>query len=129
MNNHVTVLAALLIACGFFGLLIAAGLFLGLTSIAWISGDFDAVVVLSTIATLIGGLIGITSLPTLIAGIVLLKRKSWARIFAMIVCALNVFNVPFGTGLAIYGFWVLTRPEVVAMFDGAASVAAPAQVV
>lgn len=122
MRNHVTVLAALFIACGFLGLLFALGLFFGLAGIGWASGDFDAVIVLSTIGTIIGGAIGVTALPTFIAGIVLLQDKTWARIFATIVCALNIFNVPFGTALAIYGFWVLTRPEVVRMFDGAVDI-------
>lgn len=122
MRNHVVVLAALFIACGFIGLVVALGLFFGLAGIGWASGDFDAVVVLSTIGTIVGGMIGITALPTFIAGIVLLKEKTWARIFATIVCALNIFNVPFGTALAIYGFWVLTRPEVVRMFDGAVAI-------
>ncbi|MBW3671041.1 MAG: hypothetical protein KY432_05140 [Acidobacteria bacterium] len=119
MKNHVTVLAALFIACGFMGLLVALALFFGLAGISWASGDFDAVIVLSTIATIVGGVVAITALPTFIAGLVLLRGNSWARIFAIIVCALNVFNIPFGTALAIYGFWVLTRPEVVRMFDGA----------
>lgn len=119
MKNHVTVLAALFIACGFMGLLIALALFFGLAGIGWFSGDLDAVIVLSTIATIIGGLVAVTALPTFIAGFVLLRGNSWARIFALIVCALNIFNVPFGTALAIYGFWVLTRPEVVRMYDGA----------
>ena len=119
MKNHVTVLAALFIACGFIGLLIALGLFFGLAGIGWVSGDLDAVVVLSTIGTIVGGLIAVTALPTFLAGFALLREKSWARIFATIVCALNLFNVPFGTAIAIYGFWVLTRPEVVRMYDGA----------
>lgn len=118
MKNHVTVLAALFIAFGFIGLLVALGLFFGLAGIGWASGDFDAVIVLSTIGTIVGGLVGITALPTFIAGFVLLQGKSWGRIFATIVCALNLFSLPFGTALAIYGFWVLTRPEVVRMYDG-----------
>ncbi len=125
MKNHVTVLASLFIAFGFIGLLIAFGLFFGLAGIGWASGDFDAVVVLSTIGTLVGGLIAITALPTFIAGFVLLKEKSWGRIFATVVCALNIFSVPFGTALAIYGLWVLTRPEVVRMYDGAVAVSPP----
>lgn len=119
MKNHLTVLAALFIASGFLGLMIALGFFFGLAGIGWASGDIDAVVVLSMIGTLLGGMIGIMALPTFIAGIALLRERPWARIFATIVCALNIFNLPFGTALAIYGFWVLTRPEVVRMFDGA----------
>lgn len=119
MKNHVTVLAALFIAFGFIGLLIALALFFGLAGIGWASGDLDAVVVLSTIGTIVGGIVGVTALPTFIAGFALLREKPWARIFATIVCALNIFNIPFGTALAIYGFWVLTRPEVVRLYDGA----------
>ena len=45
--------------------------------------------------------------PFLLAGYGLLKRKSWGPAFALIAGALNLFNLPLGTALAIYTFWAV----------------------
>jgi predicted nucleic acid-binding Zn ribbon protein len=37
----------------------------------------------------------------------LLQRESWARITAIILAFIALFNVPFGTALGIYTLWVL----------------------
>lgn len=47
-------------------------------------------------------------LPSLIAGYGLLKRKRWAKIFAMISAVLAAINFPHGTALCVYTFWFLT---------------------
>lgn len=41
------------------------------------------------------------------AGWGLLQRESWARILALIVAFISLFNVPIGTALGIYTLWVL----------------------
>lgn len=41
------------------------------------------------------------------AGWGLLQREPWARILALIVGFLSLFNVPLGTALGIYTLWVL----------------------
>jgi hypothetical protein len=45
------------------------------------------------------------------AGVGLLHYESWARVFAIIVAALLVFNFPVGTAIAAYAFWVLFSRE------------------
>ena len=37
----------------------------------------------------------------------LLERESWARLLAIILAIVSLFNVPFGTALGIYTLWVL----------------------
>lgn len=112
MNQHVTVLGALLIAFGIFGLVVGGFVFFLLTGIGWMSGDTDAVFVLSAIGSMVGFFFLLASLPSLIGGIALLRRAVWARILVLIVAGLNLLNFPIGTALAIYAFWVLTRPDV-----------------
>ena len=42
-----------------------------------------------------------------LAGWGLLQRESWARMLAIILAFLALFNIPFGTALGIYTLWVL----------------------
>jgi len=51
------------------------------------------------------------SLPTLIAGIGLLTRKSWATIFALIIGCLKLFSFPFGTAIGVYSIWIYSEEQ------------------
>ena len=42
-----------------------------------------------------------------IAGWGLMKRESWARILALVLGFISLFNIPFGTAVGIYTLWVL----------------------
>lgn len=46
------------------------------------------------------------SVPTLIAGIGLLTRKSWATLFAVIVGCFKLFSFPIGTAIGVYAIWI-----------------------
>ncbi|MGA8344186.1 MAG: hypothetical protein WB781_19800 [Candidatus Sulfotelmatobacter sp.] len=37
----------------------------------------------------------------------LLQRESWARLLAVVLAFISLFNVPFGTALGVYTLWVL----------------------
>jgi membrane-anchored glycerophosphoryl diester phosphodiesterase (GDPDase) len=58
------------------------------------------------IRALAWGVVLVISLPGLIAGIGLLNQKKWALTLALIVACFKLFSFPFGTGLAIYTFWI-----------------------
>ncbi len=45
------------------------------------------------------------SVPGLVAGYAMLKKKSWARIAGIISSVLAALSFPFGTALAVYSFW------------------------
>jgi len=50
---------------------------------------------------------GAMILPSFIAGYGLLKRKKWAKIWAIISAVVAASNVPFGTAVTVYTFWFL----------------------
>lgn len=51
------------------------------------------------------------TLPSLIAGYALLKRKSWAKVAGIIAAALMAMSMPFGTALTVYTIWFLCGQE------------------
>ena len=61
-------------------------------------------------------LITLLSVPGLAVGIGLVKFKEWARILGLVLSALNLLNVPFGTILGGYGLWVLLNKETEPLF-------------
>jgi hypothetical protein len=120
MQTHMRVLAVLQIVYASIGLLLAAFLVLvfgGIVTIVGFNAAIDESLVAIPILTFIGGLgaalLGIFSLPRLIAGIGLLYNRNWARVLTMIVSIIGLIDVPVGTALGIYGLWVTTRSESV----------------
>jgi len=127
MQTHVKVLAVLFIALSAMGVLAALALIavFGVSAgILGASGDADAAVALPIIGltgTALVIFILVLSLPGLIAGWGLLKFRPWARIPAIVLCAIHLINIPFGTIMGVYGLWVLLNNETERMFGPSTS--------
>jgi hypothetical protein len=119
VEQHVKILAVLNIVLGGMGVLAALAVLIvfgGLVGLAGSeSGGSEAAVL-----GLIGGIafiaVAVLSVPCLIAGIGLLKFRSWGQILTIILSILNLMNFPFGTALGIYGLWVLLNKETKPLF-------------
>lgn len=53
----------------------------------------------------------VLALAGLLAGWGLLTRQSWARMLAIVLGAVSLIDMPFGTALGIYTFWTLLPAE------------------
>jgi len=116
MEKHINVIASLRIGFSILGLIIGGVIFTVLYFIGDFVDDQEAEVVLTIIANVIMVLIVVLSIPGIIAGIGLFKRKEWARILTLILSVLDLFNVPVGTAIGAYSIWALVQPEVVEEF-------------
>lgn len=122
MDTHVKVLGVLEIAMSSFGLLGAVVLMLvfgGAMGVVGASGDSDAAFALPIIGITGMALVSfllVLSVPGLIVGIGLLKRRPWARIAGIVMSILGMMAVPFGTALGVYGLWVLFSKETERLF-------------
>jgi hypothetical protein len=128
MEKQVRILGMLHVLLGSFGILAAIIVVFVFESLAQTQGVIEHhndVGVGAFTIPLLGGLFGgglaavvlLLSLPGLIGGIALLMRASWARIYMIVISALDLAHIPFGTVVGIYGLWVLTRPEAPAYFS------------
>jgi hypothetical protein len=52
-------------------------------------------------------LYGVLSIPSLVAGYGMLKRRSWARTAGLVASVLSAMSFPFGTALCVYTLWFL----------------------
>jgi hypothetical protein len=124
MQTHVKVLAVLFIVFSALLLMAALAIMVVFGGAAGIVGTAaegeDAAVALPIIgltATLVTTFFLVLALPGLVAGFGLLSTKPWARILAIVLCALNLIQVPFGTILGAYGLWVLLNKETEQLFE------------
>jgi len=59
----------------------------------------------------------VLSLPGIVTGIGLLRLRPWARILGIVLSALSLLMVPFGSLLGIYGLWVLLSKDTERLFN------------
>jgi len=111
MRQHLQILAAIYLALGSLGGLIALIVFVAVAGGGLLSGDPTAM----TITTIVGASIAIFFLliaaPAILAGVGLYRRRPWSRPIALVLGFLLLWFVPIGTAIGVYSIWVLTRPE------------------
>jgi hypothetical protein len=111
MKKHIELVGILHIVYSGIALIIAAFCFMILSGIGVISHNAIALGVLGSIGTIICVIMTVLAIPGIIAGIGLLRMKSWGRILAIVVGCLDLLHIPFGTALGIYTLWVLLNDE------------------
>jgi len=122
MEQHVKVVAILNIVYGGLGVLIALLVLLFFGGMAGVvhsdpSPDSDVGVAALGVIGVVGFIvIALISVPAVIGGIGLLKFREWARILLIVMSALNLINIPFGTALGIYGLWTLLNDGTRVLF-------------
>ncbi len=122
MATHVKILGVIHIAFGVLGagfallILLIFGGAAGLVGASGEEGAHIAAPLLGMIGTLLFLVIGILSLPGIVAGIGLLGFRPWARILAIVLSALHLVNIPLGTLLGVYGLWALLNRETEELF-------------
>ena len=116
MEKHVNVVAALQIGFSIICILIGIAGFVVLHLVGNISNDKDAELILNIIGYAAIAFFCLLSLPGIIAGIGLFKKKEWARILTLVLSVIDLFHVPVGTAVGIYSIWALVQDETVALF-------------
>ena len=76
-------------------------------------GSFDADEILFMVSSLIRTifilLLVFSALPSIIAGIGLLQKKSWGVVIALIAGCVSIFSFPFGTAVGVYSIYVFVE--------------------
>ena len=126
MDTHVKVLGVLYIVLNALGVcaailvLLSLGGAAGIVGMAAEPGDAAiAIPILGITGVAVSVLLLAASLPGVIAGWGLLSYRRWARILAIVVAILHLFNIPFGTALGIYALWVLLNKDTERLFNAA----------
>ncbi|MEO7143961.1 MAG: hypothetical protein ABI165_10745 [Bryobacteraceae bacterium] len=124
MQGHIKILGILHIVFGSLGVMFALGImvvFGGIAGVIQATGSTTDSAVAAPVLVIIGGLVMIfillVSVPGIIAGIGLLQFRRWARVLTIVISALDLLHVPFGTALGVYGLWVLLSVQGEALFQ------------
>jgi len=116
MEKHINIVAALQIGLSIFNLLIAFLIFTVLKLVGGFVDDANGATILSLIADVLAIVFIVISVPGILAGMGLYKRREWARVLTLILSVIEIFSFPFGTAIGIYSIWALVQPETIAQF-------------
>jgi hypothetical protein len=124
MQTHIKVLGVVYLVFG--GCMLLAALFLAVTmgGVASIVGataePHDAAIaipVLGIAGMALAAFLGLFSLPSLITGYGLLSFRPWSRVVGIVLSAISLIHIPFGTVVGAYGLWVLLNKETERLFN------------
>lgn len=121
MRSHVNLLGILHLVWGGMGLLLGASLLIlafGAAAIARTTADDPLTAGFTgALFLLFAGALAAAGWSNAWAGRAVRQHRSAGRLAALGLAALNVFILPFGTALAIYGFWVLLNNDARQLFE------------
>lgn len=117
MEKHINIVAALQIGLSIFNLLIVLLFYTVVQLIGGFIDDPNGGMVLSLIANIASIFLIIISIPGILVGMGLYKRKEWARILNLVLSIVELFSFPFGTAIGIYSIWAMIQPETIAAFE------------
>ncbi len=115
-QTHVTILAWINIAFSALVAFIGVFAFFFLSGIGLAADDPDAARILSFVGFAGAAFLIILALPGFLAGFGLFKQRRWGRFLAIVVAVIDLFEIPIGTAIGIYGLWVLTDDEAGSYF-------------
>ncbi len=103
-QQHVSILGAIYLILGILNLLLAVILFAAIGAQAMLSADARAVIdtLTSDVRLLLASVSLLTGILTLIGGVGLRKRKSWAWGLVWVLACMSLMSVPIGTAIGAY---------------------------
>jgi hypothetical protein len=125
VETHVKVLAILYLVFAGLSVLFGLGILLltgAVTGIVGTSGDSGfAIPFIRLGGTAAAVFCFVWAVPGFVVGVGLLGRQPWARILGIVLSALSLMHVPFGTALGVYGLWILFNRDTERLFAARAS--------
>jgi len=121
MEKHITVVAVLNLVFGTMGMVFGIIALAAISGGGAISRDPTAMRITGIVGPAVGLFFVLTSVPEVIGGIGLLKRRGWARILVMILAVPGLLEIPIGTAVSIYTLWVLLNDKTAQLFAQASS--------
>lgn len=116
MEKHVNVVAALHIGLSIFNISIVLIVAIILNFAGSFITDPTAMKVVPIITGIVIWVVIFFSIPGIIAGVGLFRRKEWARILTLILSVIKLLNFPIGTAAGVYSIWVLVQDETIGLF-------------
>ena len=117
MGKHINILGALFLTCSFLMIIVGFVINYFIPMAGEISGDSTAIRITSIIGQSIGMLLFIFSVLGLFCGYGLLTKKSWSRIFGVVLSCLSLLSIPIGTAIGIYGLWILFNKDTIELLN------------
>ncbi len=117
LTRRIDLVGYLHIGYGAVLLLIAAFMLLAVTVGAVVLPSLASWVASTGGGIAAGLILAAIGLPSMVGGVGLIRRGSWARMLILLLSIIDLFSFPFGTALGAYSLWILLKERARLEFD------------
>jgi len=111
-KTHQKILGAIFIAYGVINLIGGITLLATLNIVNIFVDEPEVLQIVAIFSRLIGGILVVTSIPAIIAGIGSLQEKYWSRNLCLVVGIIYLLFIPIGTVIGIYTIWLNSQTVI-----------------
>ena len=105
-HTHQKILGALFIAYGALNFTGGVALLASINIVNIFVDEMEVIQLVTFFSRLLGGVLVLTAIPAIVAGIGFLQEKDWAKVLALIVGIVYLLFFPIGTIIGIYAIWL-----------------------
>ncbi len=111
-RTHQKILGAIFIAYCSINLIGGLMLLAAMNIAGIFVNEVDVLQVISVFSRLIGGILLVSSIPGIIAGIGYVQEKDWAKNLGLIIGIVYLLFIPIGTVIGIYTIWLSSQQVI-----------------
>lgn len=111
-RTHQKILGALLVAYGALNFTGGIALLASINVVNIFVDEMDVVRLVTMFSSVIGGILLVTAIPAIVAGIGFIQEKDWSKILGLIVGIIYLFFFPIGTLIGLYSIWLNAQTVV-----------------
>lgn len=111
LDGHIDLLGWIFIVSNLFVVFIIAFVTMLMLGVGLLAGEPGMLGGMEIFSLVIAMVMLFFAVPGMLAGWGLLKRKSWARVLALVIGILNIMSFPIGTAVGMYTVYVLLLRE------------------
>lgn len=108
-KTHQKILGAIFIAYGTINLIGGITLLAAMNIVGIFVHEVEVIQVVTIFSKLIGGILLVSSIPAIIAGIGYIQEREWAKNLGLVVGIIYLLFIPIGTVIGIYTIWLSSQ--------------------
>jgi hypothetical protein len=111
-RTHQKILGALFTIYGALNFTAGIALLASINIVNIFVDEADIIQLVTVFGGFIGGILLVTSVPAIIAGIGLIQEKDWSKVVGLIIGIIYLLFFPIGTLIGIYSIWLNAQTVV-----------------
>ncbi|MBR9999364.1 MAG: hypothetical protein KFF73_10355 [Cyclobacteriaceae bacterium] len=111
-KTHLKILGAIFIAFGVINLMAGITFLAAVNIVNIFIDEAEVIQAVSIFSRLIGGILVVSSVPGIIAGIGYIQERNWSKNLGLVMGIIYLLFIPVGTIIGIYTIWLSSQAVI-----------------